>query len=136
MQVRLAAANADLGEGLQLAWSKPPAAIKAGEETVLTLSVRDAGGAVATVEPYMGMAAHVIIASHDHNVFAHLHPSGSISMAALQKLSGTADHATHESMEGRVDVPYAFPQAGAYRMWVQVKRAGQVRTAAFDVIVE
>jgi hypothetical protein len=97
----------------------------------------------------MGMAAHVIVASHDHGVFAHLHPSGSVSMAALQKLTGSpdpshrspsaeADHSAHAgtALEGRVDVPYAFPQAGSYRMWVQVKRAGQVHTAAFDVIVE
>jgi hypothetical protein len=86
----------------------------------------------------MGMAAHVIVASHDHTVFAHLHPSGSVSMAALQKFTGSVDHSAHAGapLEGRVDVPYAFPQAGTYRMWVQVKRAGQVRTAAFDVIVE
>jgi hypothetical protein len=57
--------STDLGDGLQLAWSKPAEPITAGEETMLTLSVRDAGGAVATVEPYMGMAAHVIVASHD-----------------------------------------------------------------------
>lgn len=130
-------AAVDLGDGLELVWSKPRAPLEAGEETVLALSVRDAGGAVATVEPYMGMAAHVIVASHDHGVFAHLHPSGSISMAALQKFRTSADHASHAAtLEGRVEVPYAFPQAGTYRMWVQVKRAGQVRTAAFDVIVQ
>jgi hypothetical protein len=85
----------------------------------------------------MGMAAHVIVASHDHNVFAHLHPSGSISMAALQKFSGSIDHSAHTTgIEGRVEVPYAFPQAGAYRMWVQIKRAGQIKTVAFDVNVE
>ena len=138
---------ADIGGGFQLVWSRPQAPIVAGEESILALSVRDASGAVAAVEPYMGMAAHVIVASHDHSVFAHLHPSGSISMAALQKFgeapdlsrrspSAEAEHAAHGAIEGRVDVPYAFPRAGTYRMWVQVKRGGQVRTAAFDMIVE
>ena len=127
----------DLGDGMQLVWSKPSAPIGAGDESVLSLSVRDASGGVTTVEPYMGMAAHVIVASHDHKVFAHLHPSGSISMAALQKFSGSGDHSAHTGgIEGRVEVPYAFPQPGTYRMWVQVKRAGRVRTAAFDVPVQ
>lgn len=128
--------SADLGDGMQLEWAKPDVPIAATAETVLALSVRDASGAIAAVEPYMGMAAHVIVASHDHRVFAHLHPSGSVSMAALQKLGGAANHAGHAAtVDGRVEVPYAFPQAGAYRMWVQVKRAGQVRTAAFDLTV-
>jgi hypothetical protein len=127
----------DLGDGTQLVWSKPSAPLTAGAESVLALSVRDAGGAVTAVEPYMGMAAHVIVASHDHDVFAHLHPSGSISMAALQKFSESANHSAHAgAIEGRVEVPYAFPRAGTYRMWVQVKRSGQVRTAAFDVNVQ
>lgn len=127
---------ADLGDGTELVWTKAEGPIAAGEEVVLALSVRDATGAIAAVEPYMGMAAHVIVSSRDHNVFAHLHPSGSISMAALQKFSNTGDHTAHAgNVEGRVEVPYAFPQPGAYRMWVQVKRGGQVRTAAFDVDV-
>jgi hypothetical protein len=130
------ATAADLGDGTQVVWTTGEAPIVAGEEVVLALAVRDAGGGIAAVEPYMGMAAHVIVSSRDHNVFAHLHPSGSISMAALQKFTNSGDHARHaQSVEGRVDVPYAFPRAGAYRMWVQVKRGGQVRTAAFDVDV-
>ncbi len=32
--------------------------------------------------------------------------------------------------------PYAFPQAGNYTVWVQVKRAGKIQTAAFRVIVK
>ena len=132
-----ATASVDLGDGTHLVWARPSAPIVAGEESVLALSVRDSGGAVAPVEPYMGMTAHVIVASHDQGVFAHLHPSGSVSMAALQKFGNGTGHSAHaESVEGRVEVPYAFPRAGTYRMWVQVKRAGRVRTGAFDVIVK
>ena len=99
--------------------------------------MRDAAGAPATVEPYMGMAAHVVIASRDASVFAHLHPSGSISMAAMQKFTGGAaadPHAGHVMpVESAVAIPYAFPKAGPFRIFVQVKRDGQVKTAAFDV---
>jgi hypothetical protein len=31
--------------------------------------------------------------------------------------------------------PYAFPSAGAYRVWVQFRVRGRVRTAAWDVDV-
>jgi hypothetical protein len=128
----------DLDDGAQLVWSRDSPSIAVGDDVVLALSVRDANGAVVNVEPYMGMAAHVIVASHDHSVFAHLHPSGSISMAALQKFTadGGADHRAHATaVEGRVDVPYAFPERGRYRMWVQIKHAGRVKTAAFEVDV-
>ena len=137
--------SADLGDGTQLVWARPAAPIAAGEESLLAFTVRDSSGAIAAVEPYMGMAAHVIVASHDHSVFAHLHPSGSVSMAALQaflarsptgRSADAAGHAAHAgSVDGRVEVPYAFPQAGPYRLWIQVKRSGQVRTAAFDLDV-
>jgi len=131
--------SVDIGDGVQLVLTPGASPLVAGQEVVLALAVRDTSGAMMTVEPYMGMAAHVIVASHDHAVFAHLHPSGSISMAAFQKFTtdAAADHRAHvTAVDGRVEVPYAFPKAGRYRMWVQVKRAGQVKTAAFDVDVE
>ena len=85
-------------------------------------------GAAVTVEPYMGMAAHLVIASRDGSVFAHLHPSGSISMAAMQQFADGAaadPHAGHVMpMDSAVAIPYAFPKAGPYRVLVQVKHGG------------
>lgn len=124
-------------DGARLVWDRGAEPIKAGAERQLLFAVRDANGGALSVEPYMGMAAHVAVANRDGSVFAHLHPSGSVSMAALQRMSATA--APHEghaiAIDSAVAIPYAFPRSGAYRMWVQVKRGGQVETAAFDVAV-
>jgi hypothetical protein len=132
------AASFDLGDGSRVVWDRDAAAV-AGAEKDLRVMVQDASGAEAQVEPYMGMAAHLVVASRDGSVFAHLHPSGSISMAAMQRFAGErpADpHAGHVMEVGsRVAVPYAFPKAGAYRVFVQVKRGGTVKTAAFDIEV-
>lgn len=91
----------------------------------------------------MGMAGHAAILATDMSVFAHIHPSGSIAMPALALANagiGVADshagHAMHAALPPDVAFPYGFPAPGAYRVFVQIKRAGIVETGAFDVTVE
>ena len=116
-------------------------------------SVRGAGGAVTEVEPYMGMAAHAVVLRADGRVFVHLHPAGTVSMAAQARLlrrergdavldgaaqpaAADAPHAAHgaATYPGELAFPFAFPTPGAYRVWVQVRHGGRVRTAAFNVV--
>jgi len=127
----------DFGDGSRLVWDRGQAPASSGAERDLRFSLQDAVGTVLDVEPYMGMAAHLVVASVDGSVFAHLHPSGSISMAAMQRFAGASaadPHAGHVMpLDSRVTIPYAFPKAGAYRLFVQMKRGGKVLTAAFDV---
>ena len=53
---------------------------------------------------------------------------------------GINPHAEHLAMDGglpaEVSFPYGFPKPGTYRIFVQMKRGGQVLTGAFTTKVE
>jgi hypothetical protein len=125
-------------DGVKITWLHGAAPFTAGKERLLTFRASDAAGPAA-LQPYMGMLAHAVVVHADGSVFVHLHPAGSISMAALQKFEaagGAPSHAGHAMSASEVSIPYAFPKAGRYRIWVQMKRAGQVVTGAFDIDVQ
>ncbi len=87
----------------------------------------------------MGMAGHAMIVARDFSVFAHIHPTGSVPMAALSLVegAGVVDHAHHQGMTfaPRVRFPCLFPRAGDYRLFVQIKENGRIETAAWDLTV-
>jgi hypothetical protein len=128
-------------DGSTVVWARGEHPLVEREERLLSFSAHDAAGAPLAVEPYMGMSAHVIIADLDGSVFAHLHPNGTISMAALQRFTRgeaapPAAHAGHAAAGGLdVSIPYAFPKSGRYRIWAQMKHDGRILTAAFDAHV-
>ena len=88
----------------------------------------------------MGMLGHAAFVRTDLSVFAHIHPSGSVPMPALQLAQPLNPHAGHMMMDGalpaEVSFPYGFPSAGSYRIFVQMKRGGHVETGMFDAKVE
>ena len=124
--------------------------ITTGHDTDLRFAVRDAGGAVVSVQPYLGMAGHAVIAADDGSVFIHLHPMGTVS-PAVQRLFALRDRGdttiagrlriddstlaaptmADMSMKGELSFPYEFPKAGRYHIWVQVKHSGRILTGVF-----
>jgi hypothetical protein len=141
-----------------------PAALYANQEITLRFRVSDADGRPAPVEPYLGMAGHLVLRHQDGSVFTHLHPGGSFSMAAqllfqmraegkaplraaaatndpICRLPGLAEieaawrDANSPESDRVISFPYAFPKPGWYRLWYQFKAQGEVITSVFDLEV-
>ena len=121
--------------------------VNARQPALLRFRVFDKDGKPASdLEPYMGMAGHLVIVKRDLTVFAHVHPSGSMPMAALMLLEKQHNNGTsamtampgmHETARpAEVTFPYGFPEPGDYRLFVQIKRNGQVQTGVFEAHVE
>lgn len=110
--------------------------LTAHRETSLRFALFQASGEAAPIQLYMGMSGHCAVRREDGSVFTHLHPLGTISMAAQQILGGLDSAARAEAGPiNEVSFPYAFPQPGDYRIWTQVRLNGQVETGVFDVRV-
>jgi hypothetical protein len=137
---------APLPDGSRMVWVRTGQPLKTGQLTMFTFRVDDAAGRPATdLELYMGMPGHAIFVGRDRRVFAHVHPSGSAPMAAMQigeqSLGGAAnvadrDHMHRSGLPAVVSFPFGLPERGDYRILVQVKRSGRIDTGAFDARVE
>jgi hypothetical protein len=135
--------TAALPDGTRITWLREPGPIVASRPTWFRFKVEDRDGKpAADLSPYMGMAGHALFIKHDRTVFAHVHPTGSVPMAALMLVNPTnptdphAGHAMHRAtLPPEVGFPFACPQPGRYRILVQVKRGDTVETGAFDTDV-
>ena len=139
------------GDGRIMKWERARS-ITAGREASLRFVVREGDGTLSRLEPYMSMLGHAAIRRQDGAVFTHLHPAGSVSVAAQQVFQLRAGdkrpkRITPEMMEKLcqppdaglpqqpLSFPYEFPRPGQYRLWVQVKIDGKVHTGVFDTEV-
>jgi hypothetical protein len=140
-----------LADGGRMVWRRAAEPLKANVPMNFRFIVKDKDGRPAKdMEPYMGMAGHAEFVSTDMSVFAHIHPAGSVSMAALELARTGPAGASGELQAGmpmampvssaplppEVSFPYGFAGPGEYRIFVQIKRAGQVQTGVFDARVQ
>ncbi len=139
--------------GFKLIWKNPPTLI-VDRDVSLQFELLNPDGRPALIEPYMGMMGHAVVRHENGTVFAHIHPSGTFSMAAQQHFIGsdnagkngdyfsggatvsTTSHTPHTNgVAEPISFPYAFPKPGPYRLWVQTQTEGKILTAAFDTVV-
>jgi hypothetical protein len=84
--------------------------LEASASASLTFAVTKSGEPVEDLEPYLGAKGHLVALREGDLAFLHVHPEGD-SFAAT------------------------FPTAGRYRLYLQFKHEGAVRTAEFTVEV-
>ena len=121
-------------------------------EISLRFAVFDRAGRPASLQLYMGMRGHAVVRRTDGEVFTHLHPVGTISMAAQEMFTRREAGVTVSNVPAgfnsnalqlvpantanEVAFPYAFPRPGNYRLWVQTRLQERVLTGVFDVQVQ
>lgn len=147
-------------DGYSMTWDNPdPQPAKTPEVYQFSLFAPD-GKPAPDTGLYMGMLGHAAFVKTDGTVFAHVHPSGTVAMAALmmaeaqnetpkqQSQTATEMNMSSKNMPGMmqagssgpetntVGFPYGFPTPGRYRIFVQMKHSQTVETAAFDACAE
>jgi hypothetical protein len=100
---------ADAGDGYTVELGGQPVA---GEESTLEFVIQHNGQLVTDVPMYLGARGHLVALRDDDLAYLHVH----------------AD-------EDRLSFDAEFPTPGAYRLFLQFRHDGQVRTAAFTVDV-
>jgi hypothetical protein len=133
--------SSPLARGYRMVWERGEGKLRARQPYEFRFRLEDGQGKPADrVELYMGMLGHAAFVSVDRSVFAHVHPSGSVPMPAIELAQTENPHAGHMTMQSglpaEASFPYGFPKPGAYRIFVQMKRAGEIVTGVFDAEAE
>lgn len=94
--------------------------LKVGEESRLTLTIAKDGEPVTDLEPYLAAYGHLVALRDGDLAYLHVHPDGE-----------PGDGKTKPGP--RVTFIAQVPSAGSYRLYLDFKHGGTVRTAEFTV---
>jgi len=84
-----------------------------GTSTPVRFTVTRNGRELSAVEPYLGADGHLVALREHDQAFLHTHPEG------------------RPGGSGPISFQVEYPTAGRYRLFLQFKDRGRVRTAAF-----
>jgi hypothetical protein len=138
-----------LPDGYTMIWKMPEALVAKVPEDFRFELLDPQGEPPSDMTLYMGMLGHAAFVNLDGTVFAHIHPMGTVSMAAFDMANPHASidnrpmntpnmdgmQMGHSALPNVVSFPYGFPAAGQYRIIVQMKHGNIVETGIFDADV-
>ena len=117
----------DVGD-LQVMVASSLAPLRAGYQATLTFSFSQGGAQVTDMQPWLGMAGHLIARSADGAIYSHVHaaePAPPPNLLASAMRYGP-----------NIRFAYTFPQPGRYQFWGQFRHAGAIVTVPLLVEVE
>lgn len=88
-----------------------------GAPTTLTAHVTRDGEPVTDLEPYLGAYGHLVALRRGDLGYLHVHPTGEVGAGAGPE----------------IEFATTFPTHGSYRLFLDFKHDGEVRTAEFTV---
>ena len=109
-------AKADIGGGYEVEIDS--AEPRAGTSTPVRFAVSRDGRRIEGVEPYLGADGHLVALREHDLAFLHTHPEG------------------EPGGPGPISFEVEYPTPGNYRLFLQFKDEGRVRTAAFTQVVD
>ncbi|QBD77026.1 hypothetical protein EPA93_13830 [Ktedonosporobacter rubrisoli] len=132
---------------LQIQISASHTPILSGEPITLTFHITRNGRPVTDIQPWLGMAGHLLMRSNDGMLFAHVHAVGAmpgapgpVSSSPADWLNGTGAGDTTWPQNTQyfgpdVQFVYTFPEPGTYQGWMQFQHAHQIITVPFQLQV-
>lgn len=125
-----------LPDGYKMRWLDAATPLHAREGRQFRFALLSPDGAKpADMQLYMGMVGHAAFVKKDGTVFAHIHPNGTVAMAALIMAQGSDSMAgmnMDTTIPNTVAFPYGLPTPGQYRIFVQMKHGNTIETGIFD----
>ncbi|MEV8317229.1 hypothetical protein AB0Q95_23980 [Streptomyces sp. NPDC059900] len=94
--------------------------LKPGKSSAVTLNVEKNGRPVTDLQPYLGSYGHLVALRSGDLAYLHVHPTGEPGDGRTEPGPAVSFMAT-------------APSPGSYRLFLDFKHEGKVRTAAFTV---
>jgi len=94
--------------------------LEPGHDSELTLSVARNGRPVTDLQPYLGAYGHLVALRAGDLAYLHVHPAGTPGDGKIRPGPGITFYA-------------ATPSTGTYRLYLDFRHEGRVRTAEFTV---
>jgi hypothetical protein len=115
-------------DGIQVHATSSLTPLVARKQTTFTFSFSANGAPVTDIQPWLGMAGHLIARRTDGTIFAHIHAAEQMPPADPILAAGTIYGPS-------IRFAYTFPQPGRYQLWAQFQRAGKIFSVPLEVEV-